>query len=477
MPVLSASATPGALQMFLLDEIARLTQYPRPQIQPEWDLDQDLRLDWVMKGQLLESLMRNAAGTAVSDDPPPFHFDELHTVADLVGLVTGRRNSPLPSAAKSAAEIEDFPLPIVPMSGTPYEMGLAHAMSQGIAILRVMRKLADVIGPRLDNLPELEDVLAKRDRYFSPAELEELEGAAEGMGLPIRHMIALNVGLYPEYIPGCTQFAVTARRNRDAGLVHAVNEDSPVALMLREELTRMVHVRRPEAGIPCLTFSIVGQIGGLNGINAAGIAVSSTILLDCPLRQETRYGCVHPILVTRILENADSLAAAVEIVKNSERAGAWSLCISHAAGDRLCYLEYDGARLSVRTDVEHLVTSNHCLLLKPVKPAPDHSRHRLGRLTELLGLDQGRSLSVAHARKVLRDRYDPSRDRVTRFPTMSTLRRVDNQGSIVMRPGQGELWITPGPMAEDEADRYHRIDVQKLLTMPEPQELPQPACS
>ena len=87
------------------------------------------------------------------------------------------------------------------MSGTPYEMGLAHANSQGLAILRVMRKIAEVIGPRLDDLPELEDVLAKRDRYFSPSELEELEGAAEGMGLPVRHMIALNVGLYPGIHP------------------------------------------------------------------------------------------------------------------------------------------------------------------------------------------------------------------------------------------------------------------------------------
>ena len=163
----------------------------------------------------------------------------------------------------------------------------------------------------------------------------------------------------------------------------------------------------------------------------------------------------------------------MEIVKNSERAGAWSLCISHADTDRLCYLEYDGARLAVRMEVDHLATSNHCLLLKPVKAAPAHSRHRLGRLTELLGLDQGESLSVSHARKVLRDRYDPSRGRETRFPTMSTLRRVDNQGSIVMRPALGELWITPGPMAEDAADRYHRIDVQKLLTISEPQQLQQ----
>ncbi len=54
---------------------------------------------------------------------------------------------------------------------------------------------------------------------------------------------------------------------------------------------------------------------------------------------------------------------------------------------------------------------------------------------------------------------------------MSTLRRVDNQGSIVMSPAQGELWITPGPMAEDQADRYYRLDINKLLAQPECREL------
>ncbi len=397
----------SALEAFLLDEISQLTQYPRQRIDSKWDLDRDFRLDWVMKGELIRSLFQYTSQSSPTPSRPDFHFDELHSIEDVIELVTGgtphngHSNGLIPKhqADELASNPEAFPLPIVEMSGTPHEMGFSHVTSQGLAILRVMRKLSDLIGPRLENLPELEDVLAKRDRYFSPEEMEELEGAAEAMGLPIRHMIALNVGLYPEYIPGCTQFAVTARRNGDAGLVHAVNEDSPVALMLREELTRMVHVRRPQGGIPCTTFSIVGQIGGLNGMNAAGIAVSSTILLDCPLRQETRYGCVHPILVRRILEQADSIEAALEIASRAQRAGAWSLCISHAACDRMCYLEYDGPRLAVHRDLDTVATSNHCLLLQPVAAAPEHSLHRMGRLSELLNLDEGLPISVARARK------------------------------------------------------------------------------
>ena len=461
-----ASRTPSALQTLLLDEIARVTQHPRHLLTPDWDLDLDLRLDWVMKGQLLESLIRNAALEPPKANGSAFHFDDLHTVDDVIELVTGNGR-----AYESAArEREAFPLPILEMAGTPFEMGFLHASSQGPAIRRVMRKLADIIGPKLENLPELEDVLEKRDRYFSPAELEELEGAAEALGLPVRHMIALNVGLYPEYLPGCTQFAITARRNGNAGLVHAVNEDSPVALMLREDLTRIMQIRRPKQGLDFVTFSIAGQIGGLNGINEAGIAVSSTILLDCPFRQETRYGCIHPILVRRVLEQADSLEAAVDLVKNSERAGGWSLCISQASRDRLCYLEYDGPRLAMHRDLEHLATANHCRLLQPVAKVPEHSRHRLKRLNELLDRENQSEISVPGAQKILRDGFDPSRGRETRFPTMSTLRRVDNQASIVMSPAKGELWTTPGPNEANQADRYYRLDVGTLLGIAESRE-------
>ena len=93
MPVSPDSSTRDALQFFLLDEIARLTQYPRSLVQPNWDLDRDLRLDWVMKGQLLESLLRNAPANIAAENLPAFHFDELHTIADLVRLVTETINT------------------------------------------------------------------------------------------------------------------------------------------------------------------------------------------------------------------------------------------------------------------------------------------------------------------------------------------------------------------------------------------------
>jgi hypothetical protein len=212
-----------------------------------------------------------------------------------------------------------------------------------------------------------------------------------------------------------------------------------------------------------LTFSISGQIGGLNGINAAGLAVTTTLLLDCPRRNTTAVGKVHPVIVKRVLESSGDIETAVEAVRSLPRTGAWSLCLSQHARDRVCYLEYDGDRLAVRHDVDRLVSANHCLLLDRVEAIPEHSRLRQERLEALLAFERGAYLEPGHAQVVLRDRFDSKLGRIPRHPTKNTIRRVDNQASIVMLPARGEVWITPGPMAPDRENEYFCLHIDQLL--------------
>jgi len=67
------------------------------------------------------------------------------------------------------------------------------------------------------------------------------------------------------------------------------------------------------------------------------------------------------------------------------------------------------------------------------------------------------------AQRLLRDRYDLGRQRETAHPTMNTVRRVDNQVSIVMQPALGNVWATPGPTANGDVDRFYHVNVSELL--------------
>ncbi len=352
---------------------------------------------------------------------------------------------------------------LVQGAGTAYEIGKQHGADQAVQIRTIMERYASMLGPRLQNIPELEEALAKPTLYFCDDDLEEIHGIADGAGLPLPAVIAHNLGMYPDYVPGCTQFAVTARRNSDIGLVHAVNEDSPLSLTLPDCLSRVVQVRVPRGRIPHVTFSVSGQAGGLNGMNAMGIAVSSTLLLDRPRRAGSTTGKVHPVIVKRILERASTIEDAIEIVRHLDRVGAWSLCISHYPTDRLCYLEYDGKNLAVQENPPFVLTTNHCLLQPPVADVPEHSRHRLARLHQLLGEQADGRWTLERSQKALRDQFDLGRGRQTTHATMNTVRRVDNQISVVMLPATGELWVTPGPRAGVRQDEFFRFNVRELF--------------
>ena len=99
----------------------------------------------------------------------------------------------------------------------------------------------------------------------------------------------------------------------------------------------------------------------------------------------------------------------------------------------------------------------------PLAEVPVHSISRMERLKQLIPKD-GAPWTVEFAQGVLRDGYDWQRQRVTPHATMHTIRRVDNQSSIVMRPATGEMWVTPGPISPENLDRYYRIDLHEAFS-------------
>ncbi|MDZ4687289.1 MAG: C45 family autoproteolytic acyltransferase/hydrolase, partial [Planctomycetaceae bacterium] len=477
-----------AVRKFMVNYVVDQTGYPEDMVEMSADLEADLGIDSIKKAQLIGELAENFELTHLAGSLNELSLDDFRTLENVLDFVAKPANAlerravgqseeitetvaTLPAVAKtpepddeSACTVASLPtaFSVVPITGTPYEMGYQHGQHQGPQIRTILERYASMLGPRLQNMPELDQALARPTMYFGEQEVEELHGIADGAGLPAAAVIAHNLGMYPDYVPGCTQFAFTRRSNGPFGLVHAVNEDSPLSLTLPDCLSRIVQVRRPAGGIPHVTFSVSGQTGGLNGINAAGLAVTSTLLLDCPRRPETAYGKVHPVIVKRLLQEAETIDDALRILKTLDRAGAWSLCFSHQPTDRLCYVEYDGGKLEVLDNPETVLTTNHCLLQRSVAEIPEHSKHRLARLQQLLQDGEQDGVPLDLAQQTLRDRFDLGRGRQTPHATMNTIRRVDNQISVVMRPDAGEIYVTPGPRSGAIIDSYFRLVLKDL---------------
>ncbi len=424
----TAAATADHLQTLLVNFVVEQTGYPSHVVKLDADLEADLGIDSIKKAQLFGELREQFSLTAregmkLSDYPTLRHILDFlqeqlcdtSVAVPAAALAQGSQTAvaaPAPalspvsasprvlvhSASVSDQEVaastsDDWKqgykivsqggLRVLELAGTPYQMGQQQGHALGSEIKTLLKRVAELP----DSLPwragfELRS-LADAERYFGPAELEELRGIADGVGVHPGNVIAHNLSLAPDYAAGCTQFAVTASANRGE-MIHAVNEDAPLALRVPLALARVVQIRRPQGGIPHVMFSIVGQFGGFNGINAHGLAVTSTLLLDRAQPAPGAIGQVHAGIVKSVLEGTEEIDSAVERVRGFARLGAWSMCLSHYPTDRLCYLEYDGDRLRVDNKRKRVLTTNHSILRSQASKVPPHSAYRLAQLRKLL---------------------------------------------------------------------------------------------
>ncbi|MFZ4765069.1 MAG: C45 family autoproteolytic acyltransferase/hydrolase, partial [Roseimicrobium sp.] len=485
-PLPSVSAA-SELETFLINFVCEQTGYPPEVVDLDADMEADLGIDSIKKAQLFGEL-REHFDVQITGTVTLASFPTLRHVADFLSTAERKQASLVGSSTKPVAaesSHNDAPsapaspgphstiadpkrlLNVVSLAGTPYEMGFQHGRSQSAAIHHALDRYASLMGPQLERIGDLLDMLGQPDKFVDEPAMEELRGLADGLEMPPDKLVTFNVGLglYSDYLPGCSQFALTGRANGDEGMIHAANEDWALALVLSQCLRRVVQVRRPAQGLSHVFFSICGQMGGLNGMNEKGVAVTSTLLLDRRSQELAQTGLIHTILVRKILEGAEDLEGAIAIVRQAKKTGAWSLCLSHAASDKLCYLEYDGDSLELRIADDRVASTNHCLSHAPISHVPEHSQCRMSRLLALLDAGENGPVTVERAQRALRDRFDLGRGRVTEHPTMNTIRRADTQLSVVMKPKLGELWITaePGPRHGDP-DRFYKLSLADLFS-------------
>ncbi len=477
-----ASSGLSEIEALLVKFVCEQTGYPPEVVTLDQDLEADLGIDSIKKARLLGEL-RDQFRIQMPSGGGGASLAQLVTLRDIARFLAEK--ALLPTAGAAATRSSDAPTArsvaspgtapatttsgaqaaslerelVLVVHGDDRAMGRRHGERFASAIHATLRRFQELLGVQsASELPLAREALGQQAAYYDEAALEEMRGIAEGAGVAAESIIALNLAMEPQFdAAGCTQLAATRAANGGGPLVHAANEDSPAGLRLGNEMVRAVLVRRPEPERhAAAVLGVAGQVGGINGTNARGITVSSTMLLDRP-RDLSALGRVHPLLVLRLLEQASTLDEAIAIVEAWPRVGAWSLLVSDRNADALAYLEYDGPLLAVRRDLDRLLTTNHSLLLEGGGAVPDHSRHRLTRAQALL---PDGALDADTARALLRDRFDLGRGREVRHATMNTVCRVDNQASFVRSHG-GDLdtfEVTPGPRHGADAERFLRFE-------------------
>ncbi len=405
--------------------------------------------------------------------------NEAITAAKLPPVVTAELDSadtaedsditrPLPRRPKAESREKLGQIPLLRLQGTPYEMGFQHGRAQREEIQRIVETFKEFIGDEALGREVLQNALKHPEQYFDERALEEIRGLADGAGLPYRYMLAYNLdsALFPEYGLGCSQIGLSFSEHHSKssrGVLHAVNEDSPLLLHLGAVLTRVVQVREPEEGLPHLTFSQAGQMCGFNGVNAGGLVVTSCVLLDRDHAKGVANGLIHPILVRRMLEGASSSAEAVEVARTTSKTGSWSVMLSHPSEETLRFFEYEVDHLEEASGLQRQFTANHAVMLPSTAEVPEHSQHRFARLGELLAKAGGGPVELETLEGFLRDRFDGGRGRDVAHRTMNTVCRVDNVMGLVVDTAAGILHVTDRVGGAENQVKWRELRLDELF--------------
>jgi malonyl CoA-acyl carrier protein transacylase len=445
---------------YLIQFVCEQTGYAREVVDLDADLESDLGIDSIKKMQLFSEL-RERVDFGGLQPSALAGFSTLRHVLTFLQEKARTKESGVTPTSSAKSDNGSTKMKILQLKGRPYEMGLEHGQRQAEEIHAVVKKYSEVLGGEVLERQDLKSVMSNLDAYFCKSSQEELRGLSDGAGLPLAILAGLNLALMPELLAGCSHFAFAGNGDGVDGLLHGTNEDSPLLLTLGWSLLPSALVRHPHNKIPHLTFVLPGQLAGINGINAHGVAVSSTLLLDRLPTAALPSGRTHSDLVKEILEAATDIESAVTIIQRTKRLGGWGVLISHQASRKLCYLEYDENSVTVDTQSSYIVGANHSILGEDGAGdrVPEHSVDRRNRLEKLVRSNGSGTCSMKAAQAALRDCHDLARDCSADHPTMSTVRRVDNLMSLVMRPEQKEVWVAAGVQAE----AYQRLDLNELF--------------
>ena len=358
-------------------------------------------------------------------------------------------------------------LPLVHLTGTPYEQGRQHGDALRSQIAHNLRLYFNCF--EHEGKLGRAEVLRRAQRYGEAIATQNRDyyyamvGVAVGAGRTLPEIVALNIRyeiLYYQNLEnhrnqvnqpdGCTAFAVAPQISANGHLLIGDNWD-----WLSRVLGAVLHTTEPN-GLQTLAFTEAGVVGGKIGLNTAGLGLAingiTSIHDDWKRLEKPFHVRCYEILRQQSFEDA------IAVITQSNRACSANFLIAQTP---LSVMDIEAAPdtvycLGLTNGV--LVHSNHFVDLDGALYDPqteDHysSYHRYTRMKELLGSQQ--PISLADIQKYLRDHTNhPEAICYHGQPTLPPEEPYSTVSSIIMDLNEQVMYLTDGLPCENEYQTY-----------------------
>ena len=260
----------------------------------------------------------------------------------------------------------DKAFPVLEVEGTYYEIGYAVGSMFKNQIFSMLKNrknwfdgLREVAGEGEGSL--YEQLFDKAMQYY-PQYIEELEGMAEGSGVPFRDIFILNIkaelGAEPflekEEVPGCS--SIYFIRSDGKFLMH--NEDGHRAFTGGMFIVKAT----PPSGVKFIALSYPGiMIGNGPGFNSFGIVQTTNYIAAAKWEIGIpRYFLNRAVLETKTIDEA------IAVVSHEDRAFAYHHNLGDFNADYLVSVEVTPYIIQQFEPKEHYYHTNHFVLSETV---------------------------------------------------------------------------------------------------------------
>lgn len=215
------------------------------------------------------------------------------------------------------------------LQGTPYEIGHQHGTLAPDEVRRVAKRLVYGVGllysfKKGEWFPSAARKLVERQRPFiAPAYFEEMQGLAEGSGVPLELVQMANI--FPEFFH-CSGVAVMGDATAGGELLHARVLDYMVGIGLQDYATVMAIARTGVNRFVTIGYS--GFIGSVTGMNEKQVAIGE-MGGDGAGDWD---GIPMSLLIRQSLENCDTLGDVERFMRESPRTCEYYYLVSDGKG-------------------------------------------------------------------------------------------------------------------------------------------------
>ncbi|MEM5345682.1 C45 family peptidase [Paraburkholderia azotifigens] len=288
----------------------------------------------------------------------------------------------------------------IEVSGSPFEAGQALGRFGASAVHRHLVQSAAWHGVMRWRGTPLAAALATHAQQRFPSVWSELQGLAEGLGLPFDEVFLWNCrgDVWAASPDGCTTVQVPSDDHKR--ISH--NEDGDPGFAGHCAIAQC-HI---DGSPRFAAFVYPGSLPGHTfAVTDAGLAVTVN-----NLRQLGVQAGVPRMVLTRAVLDARDLDAAVSVLRDSPRAGGFHLTLAHRASDLLLSVEYSAHGCSVQEIAQPSLHANHAIhpaMSGFAQRVTDSSRHRQARGDALLN-EANRSGCEPDPLAILADTHDAS---------------------------------------------------------------------